>query len=505
MEYTTIADQAIANDDYKTAAECYDLMIKDGEGPYNLLPIADCYLKVGRWKDAFGILKQNLREPLPKDDETYRKIIDICLEHENLVQAQNYCLKFIQIVDWTRKRKKSEERSEYAALLASLYWHYSELLKNKAEKVQYRQMAENMYSQQPLLADREGIAYFFLKSAVQPGKKTNWTRLLQSVKLFSKSGDEDMITDTLNQVIDQSAPLPRVEQRAAVMLRALDSSSENELLPAFNDILHFIWGYMKGNMLQEPYLRAKAEAYIAASMDDSFPWDIQKQYREQCDYRLLGQKEERRGNWGYAIERWLHYAEACFNEQPETSLYCYERALKLWEPLIDTTYDRSTGAFIRNIFCKVDINEKQKNFVEASRELERIEKLLQSYRASDIIANWQIDSEGIVKSLAQRWEECQSPSRACRAWMLQVLLLAEKKDVRCTILPELMTYDKGQLQKCFIERLQRHWSDGQLDTIISICEKIFSRTSNTDPVMHSVCGTFLKHKRNDIIDFKEDL
>ena len=92
--------------------------------------------------------------------------------------------------------------------------------------------------------------------------------------------------------------------------------------------------------------------------------------------------------------------------------------------MIDTTYDRSTGAFIRNIFCKVDINEKQKNFVEASRELERIEKLLQSYRASDIIANWQIDSEGIVKSLAQRWEECQSPSRACRAWMLQVLLLA---------------------------------------------------------------------------------
>lgn len=505
LEYTTIADQAIANDDYKIAAECYDLMIKEGEDPYNLLPIADCYLKVGRWKDAFGILKQNLREPLPKDDETYRKIIDICLEHENLVQAQNYCLKFIQIVDWTRKRKKSEERSEYAALLASLYWHYSELLKNKAEKVQYRQMAENMYSQQPLLADREGIAYFFLKSAVQPGKKTNWTRLLQSVKLFSKSGDEDMITDTLNQVIDQSVPLPRVEQRAAVMLRALDSSSENELLPAFNDILHFIWGYMKGNMLQEPYLRAKAEAYIAASMDDSFPWDIQKQYREQCDYRLLGQKEERRGNWGYAIERWLHYAEACFNEQPETSLYCYERALKLWEPLIDTTYDRSTGAFIRNIFCKVDINEKQKNFVEASRELERIEKLLQSYRASDIIANWQIDSEGIVKSLAQRWEECQSPSRACRAWMLQVLLLAEKKDVRCTILPELMTYDKGQLQKCFIERLQRHWSDGQLDTIISICEKIFSRTSNTDPVMYSVCGTFLKHKRNDIIDFKEDL
>ena len=68
-----------------------------------------------------------------------------------------------------------------------------------------------------------------------------------------------------------------------------------------------------------------------------------------------------------------------------------------------------------------------------------------------------------------------------------------------------MTYDKGQLQKCFIERLQRHWSDGQLDTIISICEKIFSRTANTDPVMYSVCGTFLKHKRNDIIDFKEDL
>lgn len=36
-------------------------------------------------------------------------------------------------------------------------------------------------------------------------------------------------------------------------------------------------------------------------------------------------------------------------------------------------------------------------------------------------------------------------------------------------------------------------------------EKIFSRTSNTDPVMYSVCGIFLKHKRNDIIDFKDDL
>lgn len=265
LEYTEIATQAMESGDYKTAAECYDLIIEEGDELWGITDVTECYLKVGRWKDALEIFEQDLRNELSADDEIYRKIIDICLEHGDLAQAQSYCLKFIQIVDWKRKREKSEERSQYTALLPSLYWHYSELLTDKEEEVHYWQMAEDIYSQQPLLADRAGMAYFFLKSALQPGKKTNWVRLLQSVKLFSKSRDEDMITYTLNQVIDQSAPLPRVEQRAAVMLRALDFSSENELLPAFNDILHFIWGYMKDNMLQEPYLRAKAEAYIAAS------------------------------------------------------------------------------------------------------------------------------------------------------------------------------------------------------------------------------------------------
>lgn len=505
LEYTEIATQAMESGDYKTAAECYDLIIEEGDELWGITDVTECYLKVGRWKDALEIFEQDLRNELSADDEIYRKIIDICLEHGDLAQAQSYCLKFIQIVDWKRKREKSEERSQYTALLPSLYWHYSELLTDKEEKVHYWQMAEDIYSQQPLLADRAGMAYFFLKSALQPGKKTNWVRLLQSVKLFSKSRDEDMITYTLNQVIDQSAPLPRVEQRAAVMLRALDFSSENELLPAFNDILHFIWGYMKDNMLQEPYLRAKAEAYIAASMDDSFPWEIQKQYREQCDYRLLGQKDERRGNWGYAIERWHHYAEACSNEQPETSLYCYERALKLWAPLIDTTSDLSTRDFISNIFYKVHIYVQQNELVEASQELERIERLLQSYRASGINSNWRIDPEYIAKSLAEQWEECQQPDRACRAWMLRALLLVEDEDVRCTILPELMTYDKGQLQERFIQLLQETWDADTLDEIVSVCEKIFSLTVDTEPKLHSVCGTFLKHKRNDIIDFKEDL
>ena len=506
LEYTEIATQAMASGDYKTAAECFDLIIEAGEEDFcDALQMADCYLKVGRWHDALKMLTQDLREYLPKGDKQYRKIIDLCLEHGDLVKAQNYCLKFIQSVDWKRKRVDLEECSEYTALLASLYWHYSELLTNKEEKKHYQQMAEDIYLQQPLLADKEGMAYFFLKSALQPGEKTNWARLLQSVKLFSKSRDEDMITYTLNQVIDQSAPLPRVEQRAAVMLRALDFSSENELLPAFTNILKIIGEYLQDNTLQTPYLRAKVQAHIAASMDDSFPWEIQKQYREQCDYRLLGQKDERRGNRGYAIERWLHYAEACFNEQPETSLYCYERALKLWAPLIDTTSDLSTRDFISNIFYKVNIYVLMNDLVEASQELERIERLLQSYRASGINSNWRIDPEYIAKSLAEQWEECQQPDRACRAWMLRALLLVEDEDVRCTILPELMTYDKGQLQERFIQLLQKAWDADTLDEIVSFCEKIFSLTVDTEPKLHSACETFLKHKRNDIIDFKEDL
>ena len=505
LEYTEIATQAMESGDYKTAAECYDLIIEEGDELWGITDVTECYLKVGRWKDALEIFEQDLRNELSADDEIYRKIIDICLEHGDLAQAQSYCLKFIQSVDWKRKREKAKERIEYTALLPSLFWHYSELLTDKEEKAHYRQVAEDIYSQQPLLADRAGMAYFFLRSALQPGKKTNWARLLQSVKLFNKSRDENMITHTLNQVIDQSAPLPRVEQRAAVMLRALDFSSENELLPAFNDILHFIWDYMKGNMLQEPYLRAKAQAYIAASMDDSFPWEIQKQYREQCDYRLLGHNDERRGNWGYAIERWLHYAEACPQEQPETSLYCYERALKLWEPLTDTTSDLSTESFIRNIFYKVDIYEQQKNFIEASRELERIEGLLQSYRASNVNSDWRIDPEYIAKSLAEQWEECHQSDRACRAWMLRTLLLVEDEDMRCTILPKLMAYDKGQLQERFIQLLPKTWDDDTLDEIVSACEKIFSLTVDSESEMHSACETFLRHKRNDIIDFKEDM
>lgn len=506
LEYTEIATQAMASGDYKTAAECFDLIIEAGEEDFcDALQMADCYLKVGRWHDALKMLTQDLREYLPKGDKQYRKIIDLCLEHGDLVKAQNYCLKFIQSVDWKRKRVDLEECSEYTALLASLYWHYSELLTNKEEKKHYQQMAEDIYLQQPLLADKEGMAYFFLKSALQPGEKTNWARLLQSVKLFSKSRDEDMITYTLNQVIDQSAPLPRVEQRAAVMLRALDFSSENELLPAFTNILKIIGEYLQDNTLQTPYLRAKAQAHIAASMDDSFPWEIQKQYREQCDYRLLGQKDERRGNRGYAIERWLHYAEACFNEQPETSLYCYERALKLWAPLIDTTSDLSTRDFISNILYKVNIYVLMNDLVEASQELERIERLLQSYRASGINSNWRIDPEYIAKSLAEQWEECYQPDRACRAWMLRALLLVEDEDMRCTILPKLMVYDKSQLQERFIQLLQKTWDADTLDEIVSVCEKIFSLTVDTEPKLHSTCETFLKHKRNDIIDFKEDL
>lgn len=349
------------------------------------------------------------------------------------------------------------------------------------------------------------MAYFFLKSALQPGEKTNWARLLQSVKLFSENNDWNMLTHTLGQVIDQAAPFARIEQRAAVMLRALDFSSANDQLPAFTNILKIIGEYLQDNTLQTPYLRAKAQAHIAASMDDSFPWEIQKQYREQCDYRLLGQKDERRGNRGYAIERWLHYAEACFNEQPETSLYCYERALKLWAPLIDTTSDLSTRDFISNIFYKVNIYVLMNDLVEASQELERIERLLQSYRASGINSNWRIDPEYIAKSLAEQWEECRQPDRACRAWMLRALLLVEDEDMRCTILPKLMVYDKSQLQERFIQLLQKTWDADTLDEIVSVCEKIFSLTVDTEPKLHSVCGTFLKHKRNDIIDFKEDL
>ena len=496
----------MASGDYKTAAECFDLIIEAGEEDFcDALQMADCYLKVGRWHDALKMLTQDLREYLPKGDKQYRKIIDLCLEHGDLVKAQNYCLKFIQSVDWKRKRVDLEECSEYTALLASLYWHYSELLTNKEEKKHYQQMAEDIYLQQPLLADKEGMAYFFLKSALQPGEKTNWARLLQSVKLFSENNDWNMLTHTLGQVIDQAAPFARIEQRAAVMLRALDFSSANDQLPAFTNILKIIGEYLQDNTLQAPYLRAKAQAHIAASMDDSFPWEIQKQYREQCDYRLLGQKDERRGNRGYAIERWLHYAEACFNEQPETSLYCYERALKLWAPLIDTTSDLSTRDFISNIFYKVNIYVLMNDLVEASQELERIERLLQSYRASGINSNWRIDPEYIAKSLAEQWEECQQPDRACRAWMLRALLLVEDEDVRCTILPELMTYDKGQLQERFIQLLQKAWDADTLDEIVSVCEKIFSLTVDTEPKLHSACETFLKHKRNDIIDFKEDL
>lgn len=506
LEYTEIATQAMASGDYKTAAECFDLIIEAGEEDFcDALQMADCYLKVGRWHDALKMLTQDLREYLPKGDKQYRKIIDLCLEHGDLVKAQNYCLKFIQSVDWKRKRVDLEECSEYTALLASLYWHYSELLTNKEEKKHYQQMAEDIYLQQPLLADKEGMAYFFLKSALQPGEKTNWARLLQSVKLFSENNDWNMLTHTLGQVIDQAAPFARIEQRAAVMLRALDFSSANDQLPAFTNILKIIGEYLQDNTLQAPYLRAKAQAHIAASMDDSFPWEIQKQYREQCDYRLLGQKDERRGNRGYAIERWLHYAEACFNEQPETSLYCYERALKLWAPLIDTTSDLSTRDFISNIFYKVNIYVLMNDLVEASQELERIERLLQSYRASGINSNWRIDPEYIAKSLAEQWEECQQPDRACRAWMLRALLLVEDEDVRCTILPELMTYDKGQLQERFIQLLQKAWDADTLDEIVSVCEKIFSLTVDTEPKLHSACETFLKHKRNDIIDFKEDL
>lgn len=506
LEYTEIATQAMASGDYKTAAECFDLIIEAGEEDFcDALQMADCYLKVGRWYDALKMLTQDLREYLPKGDKQYRKIIDLCLEHGDLVKAQNYCLKFIQSVDWKRKRVDLEECSEYTALLASLYWHYSELLTNKEEKKHYQQMAEDIYLQQPLLADKEGMAYFFLKSALQPGEKTNWARLLQSVKLFSENNDWNMLTHTLGQVIDQAAPFARIEQRAAVMLRALDFSSANDQLPAFTNILKIIGEYLQDNTLQTPYLRAKAQAHIAASMDDSFPWEIQKQYREQCDYRLLGQKDERRGNRGYAIERWLHYAEACFNEQPETSLYCYERALKLWAPLIDTTSDLSTRDFISNIFYKVNIYVLMNDLVEASQELERIERLLQSYRASGINSNWRIDPEYIAKSLAEQWEECRQPDRACRAWMLRALLLVEDEDVRCTILPELMTYDKGQLQEHFIQLLQKTWDADTLDEIVSVCEKIFSLTVDTEPNLHSACGTFLKHKRNDIIDFKEDL
>lgn len=506
LEYTEIATQAMASGDYKTAAECFDLIIEAGEEDFcDALQMADCFLKVGRWHDALKMLTQDLKEYLPKGDKQYRKIIDLCLEHGDLVKAQNYCLKFIQSVDCKRERVDLEERSEYTALLASLYWHYSELLTNKEEKKHFRQMAEDIYSQQPLLADKEGMAYFFLKSALQPGEKTNWARLLQSVKLFSENNDWNMLTHTLGQVIDQAAPLTRIEQRADVMLRALDFSSANDQLPAFTNILKIIGEYLKDNTLQEPYLRAKAQAYIAASMDDSFPWEIQKQYREQCDYRLLGHNDERRGNWGYAIERWLHYAEACPQEQPETSLYCYERALKLWEPLTDTTSDLSTESFIRNIFYKVDIYEQQKNFIEASRELERIEGLLQSYRASNVNSDWRIDPEYIAKSLAEQWEECHQSDRACRAWMLRTLLLVEDEDMRCTILPKLMAYDKGQLQERFIQLLQKTWDDDTLDEIVSACEKIFSLTVDSESEMHSACETFLRHKRNDIIDFKEDM
>ncbi|WP_212747426.1 hypothetical protein, partial [Bacteroides ovatus] len=165
----------------------------------------------------------------------------------------------------------------------------------------------------------------------------------------------------------------------------------------------------------------------------------------------------------------------------------------------------STRDFISNIFYKVHIYVQQNELVEASQELERIERLLQSYRASGINSNWRIDPEYIAKSLAEQWEECQQPDRACRAWMLRALLLVEDEDVRCTILPELMTYDKGQLQERFIQLLQETWDADTLDEIVSVCEKIFSLTVDTEPKLHSVCGTFLKHKRNDIIDFKEDL
>lgn len=508
LEYTEIAKQAIENGNYKTAAECFDLMLKEDDELYNALPIADCYRKIGRFQDALEVLEQDIRDYLPEDDEKYRMMIDICVEHGKLKQAQLYCSAFIQRV--IQKSQCGKDRMAYTALLASLYWHYAELMMNKAEKTHYQQMAEDLCSQDHLLAKQNGMAYFLLKSAVQSGKKTNWARLLQSVKLFSQQNDADMLSCALCQVVDQAAPLPRVEQRVSFMLRSLDSLACYIQTQNVTDILEFIWGYLKNNTLQEPYLRAKAQAYIVQAdggeIGDGFTWEMQYQFSLQCDYRLLGQKDERRGTRTDAIERWLHYAELCpKDERPETALYCYERALKLWAPLIDTIYDRSTGAFIRNIFCKVGINEKQKNFVEASQELERIERLVQSYRASGINSNWRIDPEYIAKSLAEQWEECRQPDRACRAWMLRALLLVEDEDVRCTILPELMTYDKGQLQERFIQLLQKTWDADTLDEIVSVCEKIFSLTVDTEPNLHSVCGTFLKHKRNDIIDFKEDL
>ena len=483
-------------------------MLKEDDELYNALPIADCYRKIGRFQDALEVLEQDIRDYLPEDDEKYRMMIDICVEHGKLKQAQLYCSAFILRV--IQKSQCGKNRMAYTALLASLYWHYSELMMNKAEKTHYQQMAEDLCSQDHLLAKQNGMAYFLLKSAVQSGKKTNWARLLQSVKLFSQQNDADMLSCALCQVVDQAAPLPRVEQRVSFMLRSLDSLACYIQTQNVTDILEFIWGYLKNNTLQEPYLRAKAQAYIVQAdggeIGDGFTWEMQYQFSLQCDYRLLGQKDERRGTRTDAIERWLHYAELCpKDERPETALYCYERALKLWAPLIDTIYDRSTGAFIRNIFCKVGINEKQKNFVEASQELERIERLLQSYRASGINSNWRIDPEYIAKSLAEQWEECRQPDRACRAWMLRALLLVEDEDVRCTILPELMTYDKGQLQERFIQLLQKTWDADTLDEIVSVCEKIFSLTVDTEPNLHSVCGTFLKHKRNDIIDFKEDL
>lgn len=191
LEYTEIAKQAIENGNYKTAAECFDLMLKEDDELYNALPIADCYRKIGRFQDALEVLEQDIRDYLPEDDEKYRMMIDICVEHGKLKQAQLYCSAFILRV--IQKSQCGKNRMAYTALLASLYWHYSELMMNKAEKTHYQQMAEDLCSQDHLLAKQNGMAYFLLKSAVQSGKKTNWARLLQSVKLFSQQNDADRI------------------------------------------------------------------------------------------------------------------------------------------------------------------------------------------------------------------------------------------------------------------------------------------------------------------------
>ena len=75
--------------------------------------------------------------------------------------------------------------------------------------------------------------------------------------------------------------------------------------------------------------------------------------------------------------------------------------------------------------------------------------------------------------------------------MLRALLLVEDEDVRCTILPELMTYDKGQLQERFIQLLQETWDADTLDEIVSVCEKIFSLTVGARSVAEGQLGVLI--------------